>query len=739
MAVEDVLKIKARQSLKDLESLVRIITCSEENFVKFAEIRQLVGVIINQISVDNPDKERVEETCENLIEVAQEYNDSGENLEIKKAASQLAKRITVIDHTKYGDFIQILRREDEHGVLKFLTQIKTGAIEIVDVKFKDTGVEGNVIRGTDCKLDTNVEYLTPQITYKVLQTGSPVEIWYKIYSPSGILIFGDKSKAGFTWKGAVNCEAQTTFTVTLGGFGNTDKSCYKETGTWRIEFYEGDKCLYKTTFEIIPVVSKPTPKPTSQPTPKPIYRNVHDSSWKKFNNKIKRIGDWFASEKTNDVIAGVLYIGLFIVYIVSIILAWREDGFWNALLAGVLGLFVLGVAVIVAAFSVKIFLWVFRAIFYNVWTLFIALAFIISPMFITTPFIKNLFDKSSQNQTKVEPIKTVISTTTYYCTSKSGLKIRRAPSINAAQLGSLTYGETVEVIEVTGDFAKIKYEHADSGFAWVSSKYISTTRPEQTTETVKTSQIPQIETVKIISVSFANTDYNNNVLTGYGGQLYSDKLQYLAAKVSIKPLNVKKSYQFNVKIYRPDRSLISGTTSPAGCTFSQVITISNNSSSFYLMGWGSTKSTVYPPGIYKYEIWLNGAKLHTETIDIKPAKITMTQETASSVKQNEVYETVEQKPEFPGGNTELIKFMQENVKYPREAIENNIQGRVVVQFVVEQDGSISNPVVSKSVNSLLDKEAVRVVSIMPKWKPGEQRGEKVRVRYTLPVTFRLGN
>ena len=99
---------------------------------------------------------------------------------------------------------------------------------------------------------------------------------------------------------------------------------------------------------------------------------------------------------------------------------------------------------------------------------------------------------------------------------------------------------------------------------------------------------------------------------------------------------------------------------------------------------------------------------------------------------------VEKMPEFPGGQAALFKFLSENVKYPKEAVKKGIQGRVICQFVVEKDGSISNvEVVRSGGHHLLDQEAVRVISIMPKWKPGTLRGKPVRVKYTVPVNFRL--
>ena len=108
-------------------------------------------------------------------------------------------------------------------------------------------------------------------------------------------------------------------------------------------------------------------------------------------------------------------------------------------------------------------------------------------------------------------------------------------------------------------------------------------------------------------------------------------------------------------------------------------------------------------------------------------------------KEEEIFQVVENQPEFPGGVGELMKYLQKNIKYPTICQEQGIQGRVIVQFVVNSDGSIVDAQVIKPVNPHLDKEAVRVVNAMPKWKPGEQRGKKVRVRFTLPVTFRLSN
>ena len=104
---------------------------------------------------------------------------------------------------------------------------------------------------------------------------------------------------------------------------------------------------------------------------------------------------------------------------------------------------------------------------------------------------------------------------------------------------------------------------------------------------------------------------------------------------------------------------------------------------------------------------------------------------------NEIFTVVEDMPQFPGGDAALLSYIGKSVKYPVIAQENGIQGRVIVSFVVERDGSVADAVVVRGVDPSLDKEALRVVNSMPKWTPGKQRGKPVRVKYTLPVTFRL--
>ena len=134
------------------------------------------------------------------------------------------------------------------------------------------------------------------------------------------------------------------------------------------------------------------------------------------------------------------------------------------------------------------------------------------------------------------------------------------------------------------------------------------------------------------------------------------------------------------------------------------------------------------------ESTIQSSEENNQAVEIKYVPVEVEEE---EPEEQQIFQVVEEMPEFPGGMAECLKFIGKNIKYPTIAQENGVQGRVIVQFVVNQDGSIVDPVVVRSVDPYLDKEALRVIKMMPKWKPGKQRGKAVRVKYTVPVTFKL--
>ena len=161
----------------------------------------------------------------------------------------------------------------------------------------------------------------------------------------------------------------------------------------------------------------------------------------------------------------------------------------------------------------------------------------------------------------------------------------------------------------------------------------------------------------------------------------------------------------------------------------------------------TTQETPPPPAPQEVEVLnvveddVEVEEIEINTEDDKDVEVVIAPPVEAPKEEEEeevIFMVVESMPEFPGGQQALFKYLGENVKYPVIAQENGIQGRVVCQFVVNKDGSIVDVVVVRSSgDASLDKEAVRVINSMPKWKPGKQRGKPVRVKYTVPVNFRL--
>ena len=133
----------------------------------------------------------------------------------------------------------------------------------------------------------------------------------------------------------------------------------------------------------------------------------------------------------------------------------------------------------------------------------------------------------------------------------------------------------------------------------------------------------------------------------------------------------------------------------------------------------------------------NGVGAPSSDSDKKVVAVVDIPKVKETPQEKVIFQVVEEMPEFPGGMAEAMKFLAKNIKYPVAAQQAKIEGRVIVQFVIERDGSVSDAKVMRGVNSELDAEAIRVVSMMPKWIPGKQRGKAVAVKYTMPIMFRL--
>ena len=205
--------------------------------------------------------------------------------------------------------------------------------------------------------------------------------------------------------------------------------------------------------------------------------------------------------------------------------------------------------------------------------------------------------------------------------------------------------------------------------------------------------------------------------------------------------------------YLADRSVINGGTDKKAYQYhllavayrTNVATITNNFNVLPLKRriMMMNKQTSNPLARFKYLLFVPLAvallAMNSTTIraNVQKKVVKATKATKKTSANDKVYEVCEQMPTFPGGDAALMKYLSENVKYPALAIKAQEQGRVVVSFTVEKDGAISDVKVARSVTPSLDAEAVRVVKAMPKWTPGKQGGQLVRVRYNVPVSFKL--
>ena len=205
--------------------------------------------------------------------------------------------------------------------------------------------------------------------------------------------------------------------------------------------------------------------------------------------------------------------------------------------------------------------------------------------------------------------------------------------------------------------------------------------------------------------------------------------------------------------YLADRSVISGGTDKKAYQYhllavayrTNVATITNNFNVLPLKRriMMMNKQASNPLARFKYLLFVPLAiallAMNNTTIraNVQKKVVKTTKTTKEADASNKVYEVVEQMPSFPGGDAAMMKYLAENIKYPVSAQKAKEQGRVVVQFIVEKDGAVTGVKTVRSVTPVLDAEAVRVIKAMPKWTPGRQGGQPVRVNYNVPVSFRL--
>lgn len=623
------------------------------------------------------------------------------------------------------------------------------SIRITRVDFANGDVKGNLLSSFGSPLYTNMAYLTPRISYQVLRSGGgQADIWYKLFSPSGMLMTAQGGRDGYTWHGFVGLAASGT--VALGGFGGDACNTFTATGTWTIEFYEEDHLLYRSQFR---VTDKPAPPPPKR------HRWVWFlvlaallwggyEYWYKDYKKEKDAPRYYVYADNlflrSSAVADVEYNRKTTLPYGSELITFSNENGWAYVKSGGESGYVASDYILEAAdfqllngvwgndeardavSTAKCRLALFDYLKSNnlqtgstAWQLF-AKQKEVKPNSILFPRLNDGYDHFTEFAFILKDNATGQRKLVLYAFEENETPVFRyaedAPE--SGDIRSITYNQWSK-----------KYKVNYSGAAPQARSSVVVEREPQNPE------VAAADKVTIRSVQFANVDDNGKILTGYGLQLYSD-IQYLRSRVYFKKQTAdKEKIEFGVKIYQPDGNLVRGQSSPVGYTFLHTINFGHQEGSFELMGWGNPDGRFYTPGTYRYEIWCDGQKLYSTQVDVKAKQQAAA---VTSAPDNRVYDRVDQMPQFPqGGMSGMIRYLSKNIDYPKSAQENGTQGTVRVQFVVGTDGSLTDFKIVQSVDPALDKEALRVVMSMPKWKPGTMNGKPVRVRYTLPVAFKL--
>ena len=346
-------------------------------------------------------------------------------------------------------------------------------LKITNVTFSDEDYEGNEIRSSGSKLYNDTTYLMTYLSYTVLNNVGNVDIYYKIIDPNGVLVTNTNTK------GVLELTAKGSYTKCLGGWGNKNKTAYSTPGEYNIEFYYKGKCLYKSKFTIhesLPKKSSDTipsiPLPNYTPTTKNSMR-FSGGLWRRMNNAIQGFGEWIDDiiDSASNPVVWTIIIGI-IGAIGLITAAISTDSiFWGIVVVffGLgIGYYVVFIGGTVISFIVRCILYIFRYLFYNIYT--VILAILITVGIIIGPRINELIDNRSGAKTVVvAPKVNTEVTTTYYCTASDVLNIRSLPTKDAKVIGAIRRGQYVQVYSIVDGYAKFKY---GSGYGYASIKYL---------------------------------------------------------------------------------------------------------------------------------------------------------------------------------------------------------------------------------------------------------------------------
>lgn len=520
------------------------------------------------------------------------------------------------------------------------------SIKITKVTFCSTDQPGNIVTPEGSTLYNNIQYLNPIVYYNVQKTGTDLTIWYKVITPSGRLIQGNNAPDGFTWKGTVNRSSTGSKSCRFGGIGNSAGNHYEETGTWKVEFYDGDKCIFSTSTNISKKGIKPQPpKPPIPQTPKtphtPPKPPKKQKSWWDKNKK------WVIPTAAALILGVLGYIFLFQpwyfdkqapkYYVISNSASMVDHNAGGAFISD----FHYGTQIamhkdrdggIVGRTDGKIGYMSKRFLVpeedFNLLDGALNDDNVLNTIHMTR-YRKAILDFIKQNNLSTGyggyrltmPSAAEYPNTIMISHEENGYDMYREFAFiltdteqNKAKAAIYSFDENENPVLVHSEDCTPNKMITNISCSKKNKWSIYYANRKSSINERATATKAQIE---VTDIEFTHCDYDNHNQCPYGSTLYSD-INYLKPKIQYTGLRNKKNAQVFVKVFHPNTKLYKGSSSPYG--YSYKVNIGNvekaMNMSQELYGWGEKDNTPYYPGEYIVEIWNNNTKVASKSIFI---------------------------------------------------------------------------------------------------------------------------
>ena len=517
-------------------------------------------------------------------------------------------------------------------------------IHITNAQFCDKDYDNNkIITPNGGKLYTDITYLVPTIYYDVINTIGSVDIWYKIYDPNGNLR-SNNSNPGFTWKGTVNLANKGSYSCQLGGWGHENKTVYNTPGTWKVEFYYKNSCLYRTSVTIHSKSSTSNYTSTSNTT-----RTTTSTPISSYYNKNKK------SSSTKKVVLWTLGIVAVIAAAFFALPLFTGTGNNMYSICNSNTIFTDTVSgstnhdVYTYGDKVSIdntssawtqgsvnghdgYIRTSDLVSYNdfhrlnkVWASSAELAVVNLTRYrkAILHFIKKLNLETGQDGFQLQlPSEAQFPNRVFFSNVSDNYNYYRDFAFILTNKSSRTAWAAFYSFDKNGEPILQKHKLTDLNSGIVNITYSKSkghnfllSNMNVSYEQKKNAQAD----IAVTSLLFANANYNNNRIGYFDSKLFSDKLLYLQPQITYTGLKKKNKSTLSIRIYNQNGDLLKGQSSPQGFTFNQVLKNIQNSEYYQvtdILGWGNKNGGVYSPGEYIYEIWNHSEKIASRNVFI---------------------------------------------------------------------------------------------------------------------------